>query len=276
MRGDSCRWIDRKSARRNRSSSADVFDADFLAPLRRQVLAPGDDVHAERLADRGDAGAEPAEAEERRASCLRGRARWSSARGRRPSAGRSRSRCGASVRASGRWRCAAVALPNAGVPQTTTPCALAASRSIEALRIPVVIRSFRSGSASITARGKAVRSRMAQTMAKPCSAAMTLSWRAEMFVEHLDLHVALDLRPVGKSQRDVLIIVENCAAQRHEYRLLGRARRRLITAFGRQASDEQQTAGNALGPRLGGGVLCCGGRQGAGRLACHFGPGPRI
>jgi hypothetical protein len=67
-------------------------------------------------------------------------------------------------------------LPNAGVPQTTTPRALAASRSIEALRIPVVIRSFRSRSASITARGKAVRSRMAQTMAKPCSAAMTLSW----------------------------------------------------------------------------------------------------
>ncbi len=41
--------------------------------------------------------------------------------------------------------------------------------------MPVVIRSFRSGSFSITARGKPVRSRMAQTMSKPCSALTTLS-----------------------------------------------------------------------------------------------------
>ena len=70
---------------------------------------------------------------------------------------------------------AAVALPNDGVPQTTTPRVLAASSSIEALRMPVVIKSFRSGSASITARGKAVRSRIAQTMVKPCNAVMTSS-----------------------------------------------------------------------------------------------------
>ena len=68
-----------------------------------------------------------------------------------------------------------VGLPNEPVPQTVTPRALAASVSIEALRMPVVIRSFRSGSASITAFGKPVRSRMAMTIWKPCSAAMTLS-----------------------------------------------------------------------------------------------------
>jgi len=41
--------------------------------------------------------------------------------------------------------------------------------------MPVVIRSLRLGSASITARGKAVRSRIAQMMAKSLSAATTLS-----------------------------------------------------------------------------------------------------
>jgi hypothetical protein len=52
---------------------------------------------------------------------------------------------------------------------------LAAATSIDALRRPVVIRSLSCGSFSMTARGNAVRSRMAQTMSNPCSAAMTLS-----------------------------------------------------------------------------------------------------
>ena len=47
-----------------------------------------------------------------------------------------------------------VGLPCDGVPHTTTPRSLAAATSIEALRSPVVIRSLRSGSFSITARGK--------------------------------------------------------------------------------------------------------------------------
>ncbi len=68
-----------------------------------------------------------------------------------------------------------VGLPTAGVPQTTMPRALAAVTSIEALRMPVVMRSLSCGSFSITSRGKAVRSRMAQMISKPCSAAMTLS-----------------------------------------------------------------------------------------------------
>ena len=68
-----------------------------------------------------------------------------------------------------------VGLPNEPVPHTVTPRSLAASVSIEALRMPVVMRSFKSGSASITLRGKPVRSRMATTIWKPLSAAMTLS-----------------------------------------------------------------------------------------------------
>ncbi len=98
-----------------------------------------------------------------------------SAMWRRHAAARSRSRCGGSVRASSPMAMPEVGLPNEPVPQTVTPRALAASVSIEALRMPVVMRSFRSGSASITAFGKPVRSRMATTIWKPCSAAMTLS-----------------------------------------------------------------------------------------------------
>ena len=46
----------------------DVFGADLLASLRRQILAPGDHLHAERLADTGGPRAELAEPEH--AECL--------------------------------------------------------------------------------------------------------------------------------------------------------------------------------------------------------------
>ena len=109
-----------------------------------------------------------------------------------------------------------VGLPNEPVPQTVTPRALAASVSIEALRMPVVMRSFRSGSASMTLRGKPVRSRMATTIGNPLQRGDDLVGPAEMLVEDLEFDVALDLRPVGDLEHDVLIIVENCAANRHD------------------------------------------------------------
>ena len=57
------------------------------------------------------------------------------------------------------------------VPHRMTLCALAASKSIAALRMPDVIRSFRFGSAANSVRGNAVRSRMASTISKSFSAA---------------------------------------------------------------------------------------------------------
>ena len=48
------------------------------------------------------------------------------------------------------------------VPHSTTLWAFAASKSIAALRMPEVIISLRFGSAANSARGNAVRSRMAQ------------------------------------------------------------------------------------------------------------------
>ena len=109
-----------------------------------------------------------------------------------------------------------VGLPNEPVPQTVTPRSLAASVSIEALRMPVVMRSFKSGSASITLRGKPVRSRMATDDLESLERGDDVIGPAEMRIEDLDVDVALDLRPVGDLEHHVLIIVENCAANRHD------------------------------------------------------------
>src|SRR5262245_56267657 len=68
-----------------------------------------------------------------------------------------------------------VGLPNEPEPQTVTPLSAAAATSREAWRMPGGMRSLRAGSFSITARGKAVRSRMAQTIWKPCSDFTTVS-----------------------------------------------------------------------------------------------------
>ena len=51
--------------------------------------------------------------------------------------------------------------PDPPVPQTVTPRRLAAARSKDALRMPVVISSFSAGSWSSSAAGNGVRSRMA-------------------------------------------------------------------------------------------------------------------
>ena len=106
-----------------------------------------------------------------------------------------------------------VGLPNEPVPQTVTPCSLPAATSIEALRAPVVMSSLRSGSFSITARGKR---RALAHGADDLEALQRLDdvvLRAEVLVEHLDVEVALDLRPVGHREGHVLIVVEDRAAQ---------------------------------------------------------------
>ena len=61
----------------------------------------------------------------------------------------------------------AVGYPRPRVPQTVIPRPAAAPTSMEALRMPVVTRSLRSGRASSRSRRKGVRSLMATTMSKP-------------------------------------------------------------------------------------------------------------
>ena len=60
-----------------------------------------------------------------------------------------------------------IALPEPVVPQTATPRCFAASRSIDALAMPVVTSSRRFGRAAITRAGNGVRSRMATTTSLP-------------------------------------------------------------------------------------------------------------
>jgi hypothetical protein len=69
----------------------------------------------------------------------------------------------------------AVGSPAASVPQTVTLRAAAVSRSIEALRMPLVSSSLRAGSASSVALRNGVRSRIMQTMSKPWSAATAVA-----------------------------------------------------------------------------------------------------
>ena len=105
-----------------------------------------------------------------------------------------------------------VGLPNEPVPQTVTPLSAAAAMSIEALRMPVVIRSLRSGSFSMTARGK--RGALAHG-ADDLEALQRLDHivgPAEVLVEHLDVEVARHFRPVRRLERDILVIVEDCTA----------------------------------------------------------------
>jgi hypothetical protein len=56
------------------------------------------------------------------------------------------------------------------VPHTVTPCFAAASRSIDALRIPVVTSSLSFGSRSNSHASNGVRSRIATTMSNSASA----------------------------------------------------------------------------------------------------------
>ncbi len=200
-----------------------------------------------------------------------------------------------------------VGLPTAGVPQTTTPRSLAAAPSIEALRMPVVIRSLRSGSFSITARGKPVRSRMAHDDLEALQRLDDIVRAAEMLAEHLDVEIARDLRPIGQFEGNVLVVVEDRAAvARHGgMSVVGRSRQREETPT-THAKSRQIAMGVRNGPVAGSnGKLDIAGlvkadtgssagadqpftrtrtsagiasKEAVGRscLACHLGPGPRI
>ena len=134
-------------AKRNRRPPPSPFPASGSGS-RRSTFMPS------ALAMAADALAELAEAERRRASCLRGPGRWSICQG-APAFSRAFSKPMWRVSSSIRPKAMpAVGLPKPPVPQTVMPRSAAALMSKELLRAPVVISSFRSGSASITLRGK--------------------------------------------------------------------------------------------------------------------------
>ena len=109
-----------------------------------------------------------------------------------------------------------VGLPNEPVPQTVTPRAFAASVSIEALRRPGGDQELQVGQGIDDPLREAGSFAHGNDDLEALQRRNDLVRAAEMFVEDLEFDIALDLRPVGDLENDVLVIVENCAANRHD------------------------------------------------------------
>lgn len=142
--------------------------------LLGEVRAPGGDLHAEGGADPGDLGADPAEADHAEVASVQvgadgglpgppvRRAVFSATRL------RARPRMRAQVSSTGgvEWL---------SVPQTVTPWARAAARSIAELRMPEATSRRRRGRRAKREAGKGTRSRRVTTMSKSASAAASSS-----------------------------------------------------------------------------------------------------
>ena len=149
----------------------DVLGALRLGALGREVLAPGDHLHADGGADARHPAAEVAEAQDAERAAVEVEAdRGLPAAARRAWRGTPRAD-GGRAPASGRWRARRWRWPPPpDVPHTVTLWSLAAATSIDALRLPVVTSSLSFGSRSISARGNGVRSRMTPITSKSASA----------------------------------------------------------------------------------------------------------
>ena len=87
--------------------------------------------------------------------------------------------------------------------------------STDALRIPVVTSSSRSGSCSSTSRGNAVRSRISTSVSKPASSAASRSC-GDRLVQEADLDP--QRLPVGERVGDAVVVVENSDSHDLQYR----------------------------------------------------------
>src|SRR5262245_14939868 len=190
---------------------AHVTDTGLLALLRRQVLAPGDDPHAERLRDLGRAGAELAEAENAEGQAFeikadRGLPRHAGLHSRvlvADATGQLEHQADgdAGSRAAGRWRAAdhdAALLGGADVDR-----GVAQAGGDEQLQIRQLL-DHRAGKPRALAHG-----------ADDVEALQRLDdvvLAAQMLLEHLDVEVGGDFRPIGDFKRDVLVVVEDRAA----------------------------------------------------------------
>ena len=193
----------------------DVADASLLAFLRREVLAPGDHLHAERLGDVGGTGAELAEPEhaERHAFEVGPDGRLPHCAGVQPrvlvadvagqfehqpdgdAGGRAAERAGAADRDAARLGRLGV---DRGVARAGGDQELELGQRLDHLLRKAGALAHRDDDLEILKRRD------------------DLVRAAEMLLEDLDVDLALELRPVGDLEDDVLIVVENCAAQRHD------------------------------------------------------------
>src|SRR5262249_25414873 len=195
---------------------ARVADADFLALVRRQVLAPGDDFHAERLSDFCRAGAELAQPEdaERQAFEVQPDRRLPRRAGLHPrvlvadAPGQFEHQADGNARGrtAHRWRAAHddAALPGRG----DVARRIAQPRGDEQLELRQFLDhgARESGALAHGAHDLELLQRREDLIGS-----------AQMRIEHFDVEVVQNFRPVGHGESDVLVIIENRAAMaRHE------------------------------------------------------------
>ena len=193
---------------------ADIADAGCLAFLRRQVLAPGDDLHAERLGDVGGSRAELAEAEDakRHAVEIGADGGLPGGAGVQPrilvtdvprqfeheadgdAGGRAAERARAADHDAARLRRLGI---DRGIAHAGGDQELEVGQGLDHLL----------GEAGPLAHG--------DDDVEALERRDHFVGSAEMFIEDFNVHVAFDRRPVGDLEDDILIIVENCAANRH-------------------------------------------------------------
>jgi hypothetical protein len=58
-------------------------------------------------------------------------------------------------------------------------------------------------------------------MPKPCKAVDDRVGRTERLIENLNIDVVGDFRPIGHRKPDILVIVKDCAAKRHQLLVVG-------------------------------------------------------
>ena len=202
------RWIETTSAAPNSSSFSTGRAPAPATAFSGQVLAPGDHLHAERLTDRADLAAEPAEPEEAERLPPRSRptvicqppARIAASSLAMPRTMREDERPGQLGRADGQpARCRRRGCRGPPPPR----------RRSRRCAAPVVTSSRRSGSCSRTARGNGVRSRIATTISAPFSRRASSAWSEMLVANALGGDLGSEALPVGHRERDVRVVVED-------------------------------------------------------------------
>ena len=84
--------------------------------------------------------------------------------------------------------------------------------------------------------------------------------RTERLIENLNIDVVGDFRPIGHRKRDILVIVKDCAAKRHQLLVVGGVAEDPVAMIG---PEDGETGNDKRAPRR-----CC--------LACNCGAGAQL
>ena len=199
--------VNRHDIRRRKSVSLSTSSTPSGPVISgREVLAPRHDVHAERLADAGDLGAQPSEPDDAERLAVQsdadGRLPRAAAHGRRLLRDLPRERQDQTPRELDRRR------RQRARARHRHALAAAASTSMAALRRPVVTSSFSEGRREQGARKRRALAHGDDDVEGP-QAFRDGVCRAERLMKRLDGHTGAQARPISHRQGDVLVVVEN-------------------------------------------------------------------